>query len=292
MNLRPQDLPRLRDQLAAFARTDLAAQLRQLDIEEQRTDPEPVARAMQLAVDAISQAQMYYATPDMAALVQVAARSLTYVVLRPDDPPSRSGLIWYTQPIRAATEDGTTIHIVALSWHVHHQTIRVASYVERDTFPLLPGRLTRVGFPPVFPIGSWDSPIGLDGQPERIELPAVPYGAELLAAVQTTWLLMRQPLADITPAPLDRATRRYAKREGHQPPQVRVIALKTPVSATPTVGGHNHEWHHRWIVRGHWRNARVGVGREQTRPVWVTPHVKGPADAPLLGGEKVYRWSK
>lgn len=48
------------------------------------------------------------------------------------------------------------------------------------------------------------------------------------------------------------------------------------------------EWHHQWIVRGHWRNQAFGEGRKQRRPTWISPYVKGPEDAPMLGGEKVY----
>lgn len=47
-------------------------------------------------------------------------------------------------------------------------------------------------------------------------------------------------------------------------------------------------WHHRWIVRGHWRRQPVGVGRREVRRVWVTPHVKGPEDKPLRVTQKVY----
>ena len=50
----------------------------------------------------------------------------------------------------------------------------------------------------------------------------------------------------------------------------------------------NREWHHRWIVRGHWRWARVGPGRQETRRVWVSGHVKGPEGAPLRITTKVY----
>jgi len=50
----------------------------------------------------------------------------------------------------------------------------------------------------------------------------------------------------------------------------------------------NREWHHRWVVRGHWRWARVGQGRREIRRVWVAGHVKGPEDKPLKITKKVY----
>lgn len=48
------------------------------------------------------------------------------------------------------------------------------------------------------------------------------------------------------------------------------------------------EYSHRWTVDGHWRNARVGVGREQRRLTYVHPHVKGPDDKPLIIKERVF----
>ena len=42
------------------------------------------------------------------------------------------------------------------------------------------------------------------------------------------------------------------------------------------------QWYHRWLVSGHWRMALVGPGRSLLRPVWVSPHVKGPDGAPML----------
>lgn len=37
-----------------------------------------------------------------------------------------------------------------------------------------------------------------------------------------------------------------------------------------------------WIVRGHWRNQRVGPGGEATKRIWIQPHWKGPQEAPRL----------
>lgn len=98
---------------------------------------------------------------------------------------------------------------------------------------------------------------------------------------------MRQPLADITDAEYDRASRRRIEKQGKTPPPIRVIALRH-AAGSHSGDGSGREWHHRWIVRGHWRMAACGEGRQQRRPVWVSAHVKGPADAPMIGGEKVY----
>lgn len=47
-------------------------------------------------------------------------------------------------------------------------------------------------------------------------------------------------------------------------------------------------WSHRWVVRGHWRWQRCGVGSAERRRIWIHPHVKGPEGLPLVQSEKVY----
>lgn len=42
------------------------------------------------------------------------------------------------------------------------------------------------------------------------------------------------------------------------------------------------EWTHRWIVSGHWRNQACGEGYSERKLVWVSPHVKGPENKPLV----------
>lgn len=79
------------------------------------------------------------------------------------------------------------------------------------------------------------------------------------------------------------------------PDRVTVVALRR-------VEGHSHgetdvEWHHRWLVRGHWRWQHVSKNHPLAEPdpaggyrarVWVRPHVKGPEDKPFHLTEKVY----
>lgn len=97
--------------------------------------------------------------------------------------------------------------------------------------------------------------------------------------------LLRQRVAEETVAHVDRAARRRMAREGKEPPPVRVIAIR---GASAHGGGDgSREYVHRWIVRGHWRRQWY-PSIQSHRPIWITPYVKGPEDAPLLGGEKVY----
>lgn len=74
--------------------------------------------------------------------------------------------------------------------------------------------------------------------------------------------------------------------------QIRVVRLRGNVRSEAEQGEGcgeqaKREYRHRWVVRGFWRNTwypSTGVHR----PQWIAPHLKGPADAPLKGGEKVH----
>jgi hypothetical protein len=285
MDLRPVDLPRLRDDLIAFAQTDIAAKMRLLDMEQERLPPADVAESMNASMRGLATAELFHVAAEMAELVETAARSLPEFTLAGHDPPSRSGFAWFARPIHDVDDSGLPFLAVALGWLVVGDTVWVTTYVDRDSCPVEWSDRLRLQFPPTFPMGCWSAPIDEDGQALPVDVG--PAGRVVLAAAKTLWLLMRQPLAETTDAVYDRASRRRFQREGKEPPPVRVIGLRRPPgSASSGEGG--REWHHRWIVRGHWRMAAVGVGRQQRRPVWIAPHVKGPSDAPLLGGEKVY----
>jgi hypothetical protein len=75
--------------------------------------------------------------------------------------------------------------------------------------------------------------------------------------------------------------------------RVRVVTLRRlhRTEAAPAEGTAEHvEWSHRWLVSGHWRWQRVGVGRTERRLTYVRPHVKGPDDKPLVVPETVRAW--
>lgn len=102
-------------------------------------------------------------------------------------------------------------------------------------------------------------------------------------------LLLQQPGTDNlltrTSVEADRSTRKRYRHHDREAPQVRVINLRYPVGDSDKPG---HDYHHRWVVRGHWRHQWY-PSIEAHRPVYIAPHVKGPKDAPLLGGSKVYQ---
>lgn len=288
--LTPTDLPRLRDDLAAFALSPGAAQLRLQDVEQKRIPAEPAELAQKRAWLALADGELFYISTEMCDLIRSAAPALPEFVLSGDDPPTRSGLAYFATPVEDVDDDGLTVRVVAMAWIRIMNAVRIWTFVERDTLPIeWTGDERRTLFdlaPPIFPLGSWQSRES-DGKllPHREGIDA---GRNYFASIKTLWLLMRQPLTEETAERPDRPTRRRLQREGRPVPPIRVIGLRRPPSSGNGAGESGREWHHRWIVRGHWRQAACGAGRTERRPVWIAPHVKGPEDAPLIGGEKVY----
>ena len=107
--------------------------------------------------------------------------------------------------------------------------------------------------------------------------------------VRATWLLMTQPgVTDVDEQLSSRTLRRRAQREGYNPAPVRVVSIHhradTPIHSESSDG---RTYRVRWTVRGHWRNQWY-PSRQEHRPVWINPHIKGPDGAPLHTAETVH----
>jgi hypothetical protein len=72
------------------------------------------------------------------------------------------------------------------------------------------------------------------------------------------------------------------RKEGRPIPPLRIVYLRGYERGPQADEPHEVSWTHRWLVRGHWRQQRVGPGLTSTRPTWIPGHVKGPADKPLI----------
>lgn len=126
------------------------------------------------------------------------------------------------------------------------------------------------------------------------ELPKMPTSESAVAfRLLAFWLLTMQEVTTLDEAPLDRHVK---KRMGRMnlPQRVTVITLRR--KSGPRSEGESHvEWHHRWIVKGHWRQQPYKdplTGGTYTKPIWINPYIKGPDDKPIIQTEKVYRLSR
>lgn len=242
--------------------------------------------------------QLYFVSSEMAELAKSAAITLSGFSLEPADLPSPCGFMVFEEPYADIkdTSDAPQLppmHISAVAWDYHGGDGMAVMYFV-DWYRYLDEVPT-----PDLPAGAqWGRALG-----HRFALEALsvePVGTqireeemyaefpELMAPLISTWLLMQQPLATSNEVVAYRASRKRIQRMGQEPNPVRVIQLRRASNSTGA-GESDREYHHTWIVRGHWRQQWY-PSREVHRPVWIAPHVKGPEGAPLLGGEKVHAW--
>ncbi|MGC4151481.1 MAG: hypothetical protein QM628_00185 [Propionicimonas sp.] len=112
----------------------------------------------------------------------------------------------------------------------------------------------------------------------------------LLAWLMSAWTLMVEPtLSDrrtIDPAPgTEGAGRTWDTRS------VTLVDLRRIRRRPIPAGDGSHELHHRFMVRGHWRQQYHPSDRSH-RLRWIAPYMKGPDGAPLLLTDQVMVWRR
>lgn len=299
--LRPQDLPDIRITLAEARRDRIEQRLwrRQAAIPKEScwTDAGFSQESVEESKwEALSRADLFYVAPAMAELAHVAAKTVPDFDITPEDLPSPYGLIIFGGAPPAFVDTG--VYDGCQCGEPHHNVfagVLWAQAVQADgtpgfhLFPVLDRHATAQA-------KSKEPDPGLarftilhttfvPHECDRVGGTSRPFIAGMVRAVRTASMLMHQPLAEVAQESPDRATQKRVRRAGYEPRPIRVIELRRPKSAGS--GDGSTEYHHQWIVRGHWRN-HWHPKREVHRPIWIAPHVKGPEGAPLIGGEKVY----
>lgn len=251
---------------------------------------------------ALRMGQLHYAGNEFCELVGIAAESMPILTnLRPHDLPCPVGVMYYEKPTVAGSEwmvlwlctpdrDGGIFVIF-----MNDRASKMRMWEEEDddqayTLANLDPELRRkaVDMTPEFlPSGMCFLPWGQTDEVVQGE-DMHPDSSALLRTLLASWHLLRQRAVTTETAYPDRAALRRLKRSTDHANcdhyAVRVLQLRR---SGASAGMSDREFHHRWIVRGHWRQQWY-PSIEDHRPVWIMPHVKGPDDAPLLGGEKVY----
>ncbi|MEU0160253.1 hypothetical protein ABZ154_15765 [Streptomyces sp. NPDC006261] len=295
MSIRPVDLPELRAELATvLAKPEMAwfyegrapALSRRLD---QHVTP---GELQEKEVLGLLCDELFFVAEEMYELAKAAAESLPPFTLLPEDVPSQFGFAYIAPGTH--TPAGSLRSIAAVEWWSMGSGVRLNFYCDTEVMLAemlaagsatteqvaahrsLVGRLSPMSAEALIHFGH--DPVEASEEDERFT-----------RTIRAMWLLMQQPLAKISDIEADRATRKRLRRTGREPAAVRVIELRRPQQSGP--GDGSREFHHQWIVRGHWRN-HWHPKRQVHRPVWIAPHVKGPEGAPMIGGEKVYAWTK
>lgn len=136
----------------------------------------------------------------------------------------------------------------------------------------------------------------LDGWPASRILSDNPHGdnphtaasmAEDRKLLASLWQLTRSKFVESTTTKPRRHIARRSERKGLDA-SVRVLSLGGERTHHPVTAG-TTEWKHSWVVSPHWRWQPCGPGRSERRLVLVDAYYKGPADKPLIGGERVWR---
>jgi hypothetical protein len=303
VTIRPVDLPRLRAELISWiGSSETAANLWATAVKRGVTErlTGPIAPADVDEVQSVlrgaevlklKEAELFYASSEMTELAVVAAATIPDFQLAPEDLPSRAGLIVFEDAPASLALSGHSVGIKAVSWgdRPGGGSILIGQYAERrEAAPVIAAASTyRQPFqePTLTYIhgaeASWM--FGENQDLEREE-----YGPVLALILRSAWLLMQQPVTTVSNAEYKRQDRRRLERDRIEPAPVRVITLRRAKSSNDHSES-DREYHHQWIVRGHWRQQYY-PSRGVHRPVWIAPHIKGPEGAPMLGGEKVHAW--
>lgn len=294
MDIRPADLPELKADLTTYLASDKAVWFFENRASGTVFRGWPARQIQACEVAALANSEMYYVAQPMLDLAMTAAGTLPPFALEAADLPSRAGFAFLgggsvklhpTIGEIAAVHWGETIggHVVftfyADTEHVVSRVVSEGQATKRQAAEhrAAAGRLSPMALEAVMPFGA-------SVHPDR-------HGLEpMLRVIRSAWLLMQQPLASGTEVEANRGASKRLRRMGHEPKPVRVIELRRPKNSSGQGDG-SREYHHQWIVRGHWRQQWF-PSRQVHRPVWIAPHIKGPEDAPMIGGEKVYAWKR
>lgn len=241
--------------------------------------------------DTIGMSQLIWISPEMCDLIEHASATIPASTrIFADTAPFLRGLAFFARPLIGidAVHPGF-VRMAALSWsplrrqpdrdspESHELDMNWYSY-----FPpfLADGRAVPQARRWMIIGGSeWQLGATLDTAPN-------PSALEDRRYLMTMFALLTSPgiarIDNLPPA--TRAERRRSAREPSLPgDDVRIVYLRreTPNSHNATVAD-GREYHHRWIVSGHWRMQPCGRGGRDRRATWIAPHLKGPEGAPML----------
>lgn len=109
-------------------------------------------------------------------------------------------------------------------------------------------------------------------------------GRFLSSLFATLMLFAQQRLVTAAHERAERHARKRVQAQGwtHEP-LIRVVKLRTRETRAHTAGESDTatiDWSCRWVVRGHWRQ-QFFPSRNEHRPLWILPHLKGPEEKPL-----------
>ena len=262
----------------------------------------------------LAAADLFMVSADMTAVALAAAAALDANTVPATAVPAPCGFILYEGPAGQITDGGGSYPITGFLWAGRHGQVHDFTgpcpvhddddsdeecadarhwepAVSWDIWPLLAARGLLV---PAMPIEALDNPMcftpgrlaGWDWEAlsnDFLHGWSQGLGETLLA----TWLLMGQTLARTEDVPPDRASRRAQARAGLPAQQVKVVLLRRRDRGIKNELGGTVDWTHRWYVDGYWQPNHYNPATGEKSPAWISGHVKGPDDKPLVVKAKV-----
>lgn len=252
--------------------------------------------------DTLRKASLWWASEDMTDLAISAAGGLP-----PWTPsiaaPAMTGFMWFSRPIgrtverpgRGFDDQGNTVETILGSSDIYgvHWSLLDGVILSLTLYGSVQSAEQRARTSPiweqVYEIGVysiWGDREFFPGDMTVLD----PSMREAIHVLGAAWLLMQQPtVAEHRQA---RGTGFRGQKKPKKIDLVQVIDLRRLARKSNEEPGHTtREYRTRWLVRGHWRQQRVGPGRKYVKPVFVAPHIKGPDGAPLKT-ERVHAWRR
>ncbi|MEU3455319.1 hypothetical protein ABZ671_17235 [Micromonospora sp. NPDC006766] len=312
-SVRPQALPKVRDRLVKFWRNAGGAFV--LDVltngagysvpghmipgaplhasAVHTANPALINQYTALMGNHVENGKLFWVNSEFTALAAHAARDLPDVRVLPAELPAPDGVLVWQDPIVWLNdhETGTAMPVTAVSWGPIPGGVWTVFYTPAETVLTGSGQITEQRLQHLRERIGWFAPVhtgtGLVyGQSHDTESDD---SRKILTALIATWILTTQPDAEITDTPADKATRKAYQRAKRPAPVVRLVSLrrKQQTRTEETTTGKTRTYTRRWWVAGFFREQPYGPGRALRRRTYVRPHIKGPADAPLILTDKV-----
>lgn len=230
----------------------------------------------------IDVSKLYWISEDFTSLATIAGQDLTELTLTSEDLPSRFGLLVWARPIGEIKRPAGMAGLRAVSWTPVPGGLWLNVYFQADDADPLYNVEYRQEF------GYFQSPSLGTGIPwdETGEVTdSMRTDNQFILTLFSTFFLMRQPGVVVeSEAPVDKKLIRSLKRSGYKIPDVRVVDLRRHVRGKPESveeAAERRKISVRFMVRGHWKNQAYGPARSLRRPIYISPFIKGPDDAPL-----------
>ncbi|NES28079.1 hypothetical protein GCE86_08995 [Micromonospora terminaliae] len=253
-----RELPKVRDRLAGFYRG---------------TDSLPTALATaetrQEVAAGLDRAGLFWIDDDFTDLAEYAAEKLPDVTTNRELMPGTDGLLVWSRPVTPRRITAASWTATSDGWHlINYRTIGGGLH---DT-PLQQLR-EQVG---------WFAPMST----VRVNDQHLLHSEHPAAALVATWLLVAQQAANVTMAEVDKAVRKSYARTNRPTPEVRIVRIGANRGTRPSPGRSasgdpGRPQSSRFWVSGHWRNQAYGPRRALRRPIYISPFLKGPDDAPV-----------